>query len=203
MKNNDVMRDIDGFGCVDEGDEDAPCLRRRGFLKMAALAVAGLTVSPAFARTMTTKERYVSLFNPKTGEGLRLVYWAPSDGYLRQSIKEISWALRDYHNDRVKAFDPTLMDVLYALQVQLNVREPVHVISGYRSPATNAMLRRRSKRVAKNSLHMAAKAVDIRVPGRSVADVRRAAWSLQAGGVGYYPRSGFVHVDTGEIRRWG
>jgi uncharacterized protein YcbK (DUF882 family) len=152
---------------------------------------------------MTLNERHLSFYAPSTGETVRAVYWAPRQGYIRDSVREISWALRDHHNDQYKLFDTSLLDHLYALQLKMDFKTPFHIICGYRSPGTNAMLRQRSRRVAKNSYHMRAMAVDIRMPGRSTADLRRAALSLQAGGVGYYPRSNFIHIDTGPLRTWG
>jgi uncharacterized protein YcbK (DUF882 family) len=102
----------------------------------------------------------------------------------------------------VKAIDPQLLDLLYGLSRLLDTNEPFHVLSGYRSPATNARLRRSNRRVAINSLHLVGKAVDIRLPGRQTAVLKRAAVTLQAGGVGYYPRKNVLHVDTGPVRYW-
>ncbi len=177
--------------------------KRRAFLRSAAFMVGGLSVvSPAFAGLTTKRERQVSFYNKHTGETVRAVYWVPDEGYVKQSLAEVSYILRDHRTDEVKPVDPQLLDQMYAMHLALSARQPIHVISGYRSPATNAMLRRRSRHVAKNSLHMQGRAVDIRVPGRRVADVYRAAVSLKAGGVGFYPRSEFVHIDTGRVRTW-
>jgi uncharacterized protein YcbK (DUF882 family) len=178
-------------------------LGRRGFLKLAALSLGGLAVSSALARVATAQERALFIYNPNTGETIRAVYWTPVDGYLHESLREISWALRDYYTDQMKIYDPRLLDQLYVLQLIMEYNtQPFHVISGYRSPSTNAMLRMRSRAVAKDSFHMYGMATDIRMPGRSTGDLRRAALSLGAGGVGYYPRSNFVHVDSGPIRTW-
>ena len=185
-----------------EEHENEPCLQRRGFLKLAALTLGGLAVSPALARAATTWERALQIYVPNTGETLRLVYWTPRQGYLHNSIQQLSWALRDYRTDETKNLDPFLLDQLYALQFMTENRQPVHVICGYRSPSTNATLCRTSRGVARNSYHLQAKALDIRMPGRSLADVRRAAMSLQGGGVGYYPWANFIHIDTGPIRYW-
>ena len=110
--------------------------------------------------------------------------------------------MRDHHNDQVKLFDTNVLDQLYALQVQISPGRPVHVISGYRSPSTNSMLREHSRRVARNSYHIQAMALDIRLPDGRVSDLYQAARSLGAGGVGYYPYSNFVHVDCGPVRYW-
>ena len=104
--------------------------------------------------------------------------------------------------DEVAAIDPRLFDFLYALRRAMDSEAPFHVISGYRSPGTNARLRQRSKGVAKRSLHMRGMAVDVRLPGRELKDLMRTAKRLNAGGVGYYPKSNFIHVDTGRVRFW-
>jgi uncharacterized protein YcbK (DUF882 family) len=148
------------------------------------------------------KERRLSFYNKHTGEMVKVVYWAPDAGYIEQSLAEVSYVLRDYHTDEVKAIDPGLLDQMYTLQLQLKPKQPLHVISAYRSPATNAMLRKHNRRVAKDSLHMRGQAVDIRMPDRRVSDLYQAALSLKAGGVGYYPRSKFIHIDTGALRTW-
>lgn len=181
-----------------------PCLNRRGFLKVATVAAAGLVTSPALARVTTVKERArsVAVYNTHTGESLKLVYWAPGEGYLHQALKELSWTLRDHYTDQSIPIDPKLLDLMHALQVKLDVKKPVHVLSGYRTPATNAMLRRHSRRVAKHSYHILGKAADIRLPGWHASDLRRAALSFHAGGVGYYRRSDFIHIDTGPVRTW-
>lgn len=146
-------------------------------------------------------DRVLSLYAPGTGESVREVFWTPNTGYLPQSIKEISWALRDHHNDEFRLFDPRALDILYAMQLMLQ-RPETHIISGYRSPETNALLREESRGVAKNSFHMQARALDVRMPGLGVGQMRMAALSLRAGGVGYYPRSNFVHIDSGPVRSW-
>jgi uncharacterized protein YcbK (DUF882 family) len=182
---------------------DKSHLKRRGFLKLVALSVGSLAMSPTLARVATAKERALFIYNPHTGETIRAVYWTPVDGYLHESLREISWALRDYYTDQMKIFDPRLLDQLYTLQLLLEYdTQPFHVISGFRSPSTNAMLRMRSRAVARDSFHLYGMATDIRMPGRSTGELRRVALSLEAGGVGYYPRAGFVHVDTGPIRTW-
>lgn len=174
---------------------------RRGFLKWAAGGIGVLALAPGLARTAVLRERYLLFHNPNTGESVRQVYWTPRDGYIREAVNTISWALRDHHNDQVRQFDSNVLDQLYALQLQLGLGQPVNVISGYRSPSTNWMLCEGSRRVARRSYHMQAMALDIRVPGGRVSDLYRAARSLGAG-VGYYPRSNFVHIDSGPVRYW-
>lgn len=177
-------------------------LDRRGFLKLAAGGLGALALLSGPLEAAIRRERYLSFYNPNTGETLRQVYWTPREGYIRQSHKEISWALRDHHNDQVKPFDYSVLDQLYALQLQLQSRSPLHIISAYRSPVTNQQLSRRSRGVARNSYHMQAMALDVRLPDGRVSDLYKAARSLGAGGVGYYPRSNFVHIDSGPVRYW-
>jgi len=179
-----------------------PELNRRTFLKWAIGGTGGLLLAPELLNAAILNERYLFFYNPNTSETVRRVYWTPRDGYIRESISEVSWALRDHHNDQVKQFDPSVLDQLYALQLQLGLGSPVNVISGYRSPATNGMLCERRRGVARNSYHIQAMAMDVRVQGGRVSDLCRAARSLGAGGVGYYPRSNFVHIDSGPVRYW-
>jgi uncharacterized protein YcbK (DUF882 family) len=146
-------------------------------------------------------EKCVAIYNINTGEQLRTVYWCRGQ-YVPHALQEIAYLLRDYHANEVKAIDPQLLDLLYTLGQLLETATPFHVLSGYRSPATNAELRRSNRTVAVQSLHVEGKAVDIRLPGRDTALVRQAAVALQAGGVGHYPRKNCLHVDTGPVRYW-
>lgn len=179
-------------------------MNRRRVLKLAVAGVSTLlaATSPAAVLIPADRERLLSVYAPNTGEILRLAYWIPGEGYLSQSIREMSHFMRDHRTDQVKPIDPELLDMLYQLQRQLQPRQPIQILSGYRSPETNALLRQRSRNVAPNSWHMRAKAVDIRMPDRHLSDVHRAALALQAGGVGCYERSQFIHIDTGPLRRW-
>lgn len=145
--------------------------------------------------------RSLAFEHAQTGERLSLTY-REAEGYLPGSLRRISLLLRDWRTDEVQRIDPRLLDYLYALRQRLDSREPFLIISGYRSPATNAQLRARSSGVAARSLHMQGKAIDVSLRGRDLAAVRAAALSLELGGVGYYPRSGFVHLDTGPVRNW-
>jgi uncharacterized protein YcbK (DUF882 family) len=175
--------------------------RRHLVLGIAAAAFVAATVPSAVAAHRPIGLRSVALSNLHTGEHLNTVYWA--DGkYVPDAMKRINWLLRDHHTDEVRRIDPELLDLLTRLQVKLRTREPFQVVSGYRSPATNAMLAAMTDGVAQHSLHMQGMAVDIRVPDRSLVKVHRAAISLAAGGVGFYPRSDFVHVDVGRVRYW-
>jgi len=178
---------------------------RRSFLKAGLIAAAGLTL-PVNALAKITAgaepEKRLSFYNTHTGESLKkAVFWA--DGhYNPESIEEINYILRDHRTGTEIEMDPVLFDLLYDLRRTLGTDKPLHIISGYRSPQTNNLLRHNSSGVAKGSLHMRGKASDIRIPGISTTDLRKAALSLKAGGVGYYPESRFVHVDTGRVRFW-
>jgi uncharacterized protein YcbK (DUF882 family) len=183
-------------------DKEQPVINRRRFLKWAIGGSSSLLLAPELLKAALLNERYVFFYNPNTSETFRRVYWTPVDGYIQQSVNEISWALRDHHNDQVKLFDPSILDQLYALQLQLGVSQPINVISAYRSPTTNWMLCESRRGVARNSYHMQAMAMDVRLPGGRNSDLCRAARSLGAGGVGYYSRSNFVHIDSGPVRYW-
>jgi len=156
---------------------------------------------PAAAARRLLRPRAVSLHNLHTGEALNTVYWA--DGrYLPDAMRRIEWLLRDHRTDEVHAIDPNLVNLLVDLQARLHTHAPFEVLSGYRSPLSNAILANISDGVAQNSLHIEGQAVDIRVPGHRLNHVRAAAVSLRGGGIGYYPHSDFIHIDTGRIRYW-
>ncbi len=178
-------------------------LSRRGFLKLgAALASAGAAPRAALAAAAGgSPERTLSFYNVNTGERLDTAYWA-EDRYLPDALEQIDHLLRDHRNDAVRPIDVRLLDLLHAVKTALNAPAPLHLICGYRSPATNAMLAAHSRGVAKHSLHMTGQAADIRIPGHDLADLRKAALALRGGGVGYYPRSDFVHLDVGPVRTW-
>lgn len=153
-----------------------------------------------FARKIPSK--MISLQNPHTGDRLRLTYFERGL-YIEDALQEIDYVLRDYHTGDIHPIDPALLDQLYELKLRLGVSRPFNVISAYRSPETNANLRRHSDGVAKNSLHMQGRAIDIRLDGYHASTIRDAALSMGRGGVGYYSASNFVHLDTGDIRTWG
>jgi uncharacterized protein YcbK (DUF882 family) len=177
-------------------------LSRRGFLKLGAAALLAASVpGKALANIASTPERTLSFYHLHTGEQLNATYWADGS-YQQQGLAEIYNLLRDFRTGVVNPIDTQLLDLLHNLALKLDVNKPFHVISGYRSPKTNAMLAKNSSGVAKHSLHMDGLAVDIRLPGRDLSSLHRAALSMQAGGVGYYPVSDFVHVDVGRVRQW-
>jgi uncharacterized protein YcbK (DUF882 family) len=178
-------------------------LSRRRFLRISALAAAQLIVPTiAMARTrVQIRHRSLKFYNLHTGESLKTTYWE-NGSYVPEELDRVNYILRDFRANEVKPIDPALLDLLVRAQRRLGTSQPYQVISGYRSPLTNAMLHANSEGVAVHSLHIDGKAIDISVPGRSLAQVRGAALALQGGGVGYYPRSGFVHMDTGRVRFW-
>jgi uncharacterized protein YcbK (DUF882 family) len=147
------------------------------------------------------RERSLAFYNTHTSERLNVVYWVQGQ-YLSESLAEINYILRDHRTDQIKSIDKELLDLLFALRSELKTQQPFHIISGYRSPQTNAFLHTNGFGVAENSLHLIGKAIDIRNPGRSLSVLRKAALALKGGGVGYYPRSDFVHVDVGRVRYW-
>jgi uncharacterized protein YcbK (DUF882 family) len=174
---------------------------RRTFLSAAAGVATAAIAAPAIAFPRLTVHRALSLHNLHTDEALNLVYWADGE-YLADARQRIAYLLRDFRTNKVHAIDSRLLDLLSILRARLKTDAPYQIISGYRSPETNAMLHRISEGVASNSLHIQGQAIDIRVPGRSLEQVHRTALAMEAGGVGYYPRSDFVHVDVGRVRRW-
>ena len=179
-------------------------LSRRRFLHASAVALAAASLpgkSFASIPAAFAPERKLGFYNTHTGEQLNTVYWADG-GYQPAGLSEIYHLLRDHRSGAVSPIDARLLDLLCLLSASLDTNERFHVISGYRSPGTNAMLSKKSSGVAKHSLHMDGLAIDIRVPGRNLADIHRAAIALNGGGVGYYSASDFVHMDVGRVRTW-
>jgi uncharacterized protein YcbK (DUF882 family) len=173
----------------------------RGVFASSAAAGAARPGTSVGAGADAPDHRRLAFSNTHTGERLDVVY---SEGgrYLEDALAAIDHLLRDHRTDEVRPIDRALLDVLASLRDKLDTAEPFHVISGYRSPATNAKLAAASGGVARNSLHLQGRAIDIRVPGRPLAQVRGAALAMGAGGVGYYRSSDFVHLDTGRVRSW-
>lgn len=175
---------------------------RRRLIQLGALGSLSLAMVPRTVLAKAGVERKLSFNALHTGETLKTVFW--QDGaYVPEALKTINYLLRDFRTGDVKEIDPALLDTLFVLRHALDTKDPFEVISGYRSPATNAMLRAEGHGVAKHSFHMKGMAIDIRVENRRLRDLHRAALALKAGGVGYYPVSNFVHVDTGPVRHWG
>ena len=181
--------------------DSTPGTGRRRFLTLAAGAVASAIAAPAIAAPIIPTRRSLAFQHLHTGEKLDIVYWA--DGrYLPGALNRIDWLLRDFRTDEVHPIDRRLLDLLAVLHQVLRSRAPYLVFSGYRSPQTNAMLASLTEGVATNSLHLEGQAIDIRLSDRSLGQMHRAALALEAGGVGYYPDSNFIHLDVGRVRRW-
>jgi uncharacterized protein YcbK (DUF882 family) len=179
---------------------------RREFLGFALVAATGLAstsliAAPAIAAPRGPGRRAIAFHHTHTGESVDIVYWVEGR-YLPDATQRIARVLRDFRNNDMHPIDPKLLDTLAALRGRLRTSAPFMVIGGYRSPETNAMLHATTEGVGSNSLHMVGKAIDLRLPDRSLATVRRAATSMKLGGVGYYPHSDFVHVDVGPVRKW-
>jgi uncharacterized protein YcbK (DUF882 family) len=169
---------------------------------MAAVALplgAAAWSAPALA---STAPRDLAFHNLHTGESLRAVYF-DQGSYVPDALAAVDHVLRDFRTGDVHPIDPRLLDLLHTLGSTVQSHTPFQVISGYRSPATNAMLHAHTDGVASGSLHMQGMAIDIRLGDVDLGHLHRAALGLGAGGVGYYPASDFVHVDVGRVRRWG
>ena len=176
---------------------------------VATMLVCGNGMSKATetagAAAMGSGQRYVlHLHHLHTGEDLDIVYRV-GDTYLPEAMSKLNYFLRDHRTNDVSHYDPKEFDLLHSVMARLGKPDGViDVVCGYRTPWSNNFLRTRSATtgVAKNSQHMQAKAIDIRVPGVQTTTLRNVALALGVGGVGYYPISQFVHVDVGPVRRW-
>jgi len=177
--------------------------QRRRLLTGLALSAAVLHVPQVAANIRPVFERKLQFSHLHTGERLQTTYWAEGR-YLSSSLEEINYLLRDFRTGEVHPIDPRLLDLLHTIQGQSGSRNPFEIISGYRSPKTNEQLRASGGGgVAKKSLHMQGKAIDIRLPGTDLDELHRIACAAKVGGVGLYTRSNFIHVDTGAPRYWG
>ena len=176
-------------------------LDRRKLLWGGFAGLCTLSPLPALATVSVDAERTLSFLNLHTGERLKSTYWARGD-YIAESVDAINHVLRDFRSGEVKPIDARLLDMLHSLRGATESNQPFHVISGYRSPTTNKQLIAAGRGVAKRSLHMRGMAVDVRLPDRELKAVYRAARAMQAGGVGYYEKSNFIHIDVGRVRYW-
>ena len=203
-------------------DEDITIASRRKFLKKlvygSVLALSGCGVETAAVRhvgrhgfTQQTQAPAPYLHSPgyktlsfehtHTGEKLKLTYFERGN-YIKDALQEINYLLRDFRTDDIHPIDTALLDQLFDLKQTIGLNKPFHIISGYRSPFTNAQLRKHSHGVAEHSFHMQGRAIDIRVEGVSSKMIRNASLAMAQGGVGYYPRNNFVHLDSGRFRTW-
>ncbi len=190
----------------DNQTRPAQPLHRRAFLGLGAAAAAAALMPSRLEASTAAKlpERSLSFFHTHTGERLKVAYCCGGQ-YQPDRLQEVNHLLRDFRVNEIRAIEPKLLDLLYELGGTLGTDQPFHVISGYRSPRTNSMLRDRGgvrTGVASHSLHMVGQAIDIRVPGVRLDRLREAARSLKIGGVGFYPDLDFVHVDVGRVRTW-
>lgn len=174
-------------------------------LGVAHVAMAGVWLpgaARAFSPASTQEARRLSFNHLHTHERTALVYALGND-FVPTALTQLNHFLRDHYTQEVGQMDPALYHLLHRVRRELGTELPFHVISGYRSPHTNETLRTtRGGGVAKRSLHMDGKAIDVRLPGVTLTDLRDAALSLKAGGVGYYAQDDFVHIDTGRVRSW-
>lgn len=178
---------------------DQPPPARRDFLKRAGAALIAIAPMAAWARG--SECRSLSFLHTHTGETLSCVYYQEG-GYESATLARVNHFLRDFRTDEVHVIDPGVLDILFAVRLRADRDDPFHVISGYRSQRTNAWLHSRSSGVARHSLHMEGRAIDVRLPGFPTRRLRDIGLAMRRGGVGYYPASDFVHLDTGRIRFW-
>jgi uncharacterized protein YcbK (DUF882 family) len=187
-------------------------ISRRAFLRVTSGVVSTIAssvavpavakiASPAVIGLNQTNCRTLVLECLRSGERLKSDYWVEGR-YVGEELARVNKVLRDIRSGAVHPIEPRLLDLMYQLGREVDARSGFQVISAYRSPATNAMLRKKASGVATKSLHMKGQAVDLLVPGRSLKNVHQAALKLRVGGVGYYPKSNFVHVDVGRVRQW-
>ena len=178
-------------------------ITRREFLGKALITGAGMyaITRPSLVFASPHKTRSLKLLNTHTGERVNIVFWE-NGSHIYEALNEINTIFRDHRTGDVANIDLHLLDQLYEIQQRTGNHSEYRIVSGYRSPATNKMLMKKSSRVAKKSMHTRGKAVDVHLSGTSTRNLRRAALSLKSGGVGYYPNSKFVHLDTGTIRNW-
>lgn len=178
---------------------------RRGLLGVfaATALVAAPSYSNAFGLLRGAGDiRRIRMYSGRTGESMDTIYWIEGK-YIKEVLKEINHFMRDWRTDDTMSMDPRTVDIMAASHRLLDVSEPFMLLSGYRSPRTNAMLRSKSGGVAKNSLHLKGQAADLRLKSRSVGQMARAAEACASGGVGRYSGSNFVHMDCGPVRHWG
>jgi uncharacterized protein YcbK (DUF882 family) len=174
---------------------------RRAFLAGTAGLATGFLAAPAVAQSLGGGARRIHIRRVQTGDAFEGVYWRDGS-YQRDALRRLNAIMRDPGMDEETPMDPRLFDVLNTVQRHLGSEEGWLVISGYRTPETNANRASQSRRVSRASLHMSGMAADCRLPGREAMGIARVAADMQTGGVGLYRRDGFVHLDCGPARRW-
>jgi uncharacterized protein YcbK (DUF882 family) len=185
-------------------EDNNVCINRRTFLGFGIITAASLIipgVTFASVNNLPESERRLFLYNLHTKEDINIAYWK-NGNYVDDALNQLNYIFRDHYTGSVTTMDPKLFDFLFAIHQQIQSTEPFHLISGYRTKKTNEWLRKRNRNVSRKSLHIRGKAADIRLPEHKLKILRRAAYQLREGGVGYYPRSNFVHVDVGKVRFW-
>jgi uncharacterized protein YcbK (DUF882 family) len=186
-------------------------LSRRSLIKLG-LFVVGTSIfkRPAFAainsfvspeRRLISPERRLFFYNTHTEETLKVIYWYKGE-YLSESLNDINYIFRDHYTGEIKTIDTRLIELLHVIYDRMETKQPFHIVSGYRTRSTNTFLRRSHRGVARRSMHIFGKAADIYLPDCKLSSLRKVAVNLKGGGVGYYPKRNFVHIDVGRIRFW-
>lgn len=200
----DLSLDSCGNMSIEPSVKKPDILSRRDILKTGLYTALGMIVPVIGAKkgyASSDKHWTVNLHHGHTGETFKGVYRI-GDEYLPEAFAHINYLLRDFRTREMFPMDPRALDIISTIQDKIDTGRPMEILSGYRSPRTNANLRNASTGVARNSYHMYGQAIDIRTPGYRTSKLRKVALSLRAGGVGYYPKSSFVHIDTGKVRSW-
>ena len=186
-------------------------MNRRGVITrrslLGAVPITAAAAVPGYAGIFrigrgSRHVRRLRMYSERTGESLDSIYWADGQ-YIDGALSEVSFFMRDWRNGEVRNIDKRVLDIVAAVHAALDTEEPYTLVSGYRSPDTNRMLRRRSSGVAKSSRHLLGQAADLSLRSRSVDQVFQAASAVSTGGIGRYSSSGFVHMDCGPVRSWG
>ncbi|MEM6407531.1 MAG: DUF882 domain-containing protein [Pseudomonadota bacterium] len=186
-------------------EKTSALVTRRALL--GAFAATAVSAAPVYSNVFGFLKgagdvRRIKMYSGRTGESIDIIYWIEGE-YIKESLKEVNYFMRDWRQNATTNMDTRTLDIMSAAHNILDTSEAYTLLSGYRSPRTNAMLRSKSRGVAKNSLHMKGQAADLRLKSRSVGQIARAAASCSAGGVGRYSGSNFVHMDCGVVRTWG
>ncbi|MGA1839793.1 MAG: YcbK family protein [bacterium] len=186
-------------------------LSRRSLIKLGLFTLGASIINrPAFAainsfvsseRRVISPEKRLFFYNTHTEETLKVIYWYNGE-YLYESLNDINYILRDHYTGEIKTIDIRLIELLHDIYDRIETKEPFHIVSGYRTRFTNSLLRRNNRGVARRSMHIYGKAVDIYLPDCKLSSLRKTAIDLKSGGVGYYPFKNFVHVDVGRVRCW-
>ena len=177
---------------------------RRRFIKMTIFS--GLTAfvplhALAAIPDFTPQDRSLNLYNPVTEETLTTTYWFNGQ-YVPEALEKIDYIMRDHRTDEVKSIDLGLINLLHTIKIHIELDEPFHIVSGYRCRKSNELLRKSGRNAARNSYHLKGQAADIRLPDGHLASLLKVATVIKGGGVGYYPRDNFIHVDVGPVRYW-